>query len=118
MRAAVLVLASVAVFGVGCGQETTPVRLGGDVKPPRVIETGEPELPDDFEGKSRSVSLTVYLWVDEKGIPSHVRIVKSSAPELNELWVAAVQKYRFAPAMLDGEPVAVDMSMGISADGY
>jgi protein TonB len=51
----------------------------------------------------------VYLWVDEKGNPSHVRVVHGIGMGLDEKAIEAVRQYKFTPATVNGKPVKVDM---------
>jgi TonB family protein len=55
----------------------------------------------------------VSLIVTEEGLPSEVKIVKGVGMGLDEKAVAAVQKYRFRPAMKDGRPVAFPLHIQV-----
>jgi protein TonB len=56
----------------------------------------------------------VNLWVDEKGIPSHVHVIRAVGMGLDERAVAAVKQYRFKPAMENGKPVTVEMNVEVT----
>ena len=119
MRIAVLALTG--VLGAGTGQvqqpaEVAPMHIGGSVKPPKVLESAEPQMPAttrDFD----AFSAQIYLWVNEKGETSHVKVMKSSGrADVDEPFMAAVKKYKFAPATLNGNPVTVDLYMNVNVN--
>jgi protein TonB len=56
----------------------------------------------------------VYLWVDKNGVPTHVRVIKGIGPAFDGSAVKAVQQYKFKPATLNGEPVAVDLYIDVN----
>ena len=61
-----------------------------------------------------SGTVLVNLWVDQNGIPRDVRVVRGIGKGLDEKAVEAVSKYRFKPAMEDGQPVPVELNMEIN----
>ena len=56
----------------------------------------------------------VNLWVDEKGNPTHVHVIRGIGMGLDEKAVAAVKLYRFKPAMENGKPVTVEMNVEVT----
>jgi protein TonB len=60
----------------------------------------------------------VYLIVDEKGMPTHVRVVRGAGMGLDEKAVEAVRQYRFKPAMQDGKPVTVDLYINVTFEVF
>jgi protein TonB len=119
MRIAVLALAG--FFATGTGQiqqpaEVAPMHIGGAVKPPKVVWSEEPQLPSTIRA-FEAFSAQIYLWVNEKGETSHVKVLKSSGrADIDEAFVDAVKKYKFAPATLNGNPVAVDLYMDVNVN--
>jgi periplasmic protein TonB len=55
----------------------------------------------------------VYLWVDEHGNPTHVRVVRGIGLGLDEKAAEAVRQYKFRPAMENGKPVTVEMYVDV-----
>jgi len=49
------------------------------------------------------------LVISSKGEVSSAKVVKSPAPELTEAAFSAVQKFRFKPARLKDNPVAIQI---------
>jgi len=91
-----------------------PYHLGGDVKPPILIYSAEPEFSEDARRAKKGGSVLVYLWVDAQGLPSHLRIVRGVGYGLDEKAVEAIRQYRFKPATLNGEPVTVDLNIEVN----
>ncbi len=56
----------------------------------------------------------VRLIVDASGNPQDPRIVKSLDPGLDQEAIKAVMKYRFKPAMRNGQPVPVFITIAIN----
>ena len=73
---------------------------------PTVEKGGAPHIAGD-SGATASVAFEV----DERGNPSNVRVEKAS----DEAWareaVAAIEKWKFSPAMKDGNPISVPVKM-------
>ena len=64
-----------------------------------------------------STAVVLKLWVDTKGVPSHIRVLQGGDSAENEkIIIAAVQQYRFEPAMENGKPVLVEMNLDLDID--
>jgi TonB family protein len=50
--------------------------------------------------------VTLYLVIDAKGVPTKLQVIHSLSPGLDNNAIAAVSKWRFAPAAKDGKPIA------------
>jgi protein TonB len=61
-----------------------------------------------------SGDVEVYLWVDEHGNPTHVRVVRGMGMGLDERAVEAVKQYKFKPAMENGRAVTVEMYIDVT----
>jgi TonB family protein len=55
----------------------------------------------------------VYVIVDAQGMPQIPRVVRPLGMGLDEKAIEAVNKYRFKPAMKDGEPVPVGITVEV-----
>ena len=109
-----------AGVGNGSGYNTGggPVHFGGSVKPPTVLYSVEPEFSEEARKAKFSGNVQVYLWVDELGNPSHIRVVRGVGMGLDEKAVEAVRQYKFRPAMQNGKPVKVDMYVDVNFNIY
>jgi TonB family protein len=92
---------------------TTQVRpISTGVTPAEVIyspniEVSNPAIiPEDAE-------VVLQLNVDTDGKARDIEVVKSINPELDAPVVAAVRKFRFAPARLDNQAIPTDMTLTI-----
>jgi len=105
-----------AGVGNGSGYNTGggPVHIGGSVRAPIVLHSVDPEFSEEARKAKFSGNVQVYLWVDEQGNPSHVRVVRGVGMGLDEKAVEAVRQYKFKPAMQDGKPVKVDLYIDVN----
>jgi TonB family protein len=87
-------------------------QVGPGVTPPRVVRTVTPTLPFHTSGR---VVLDVVL--QEDGTPRVVRVLQTAGPQVDEAAVAAVERWRFRPAMRDGRPVKVRMTTEMDIHG-
>jgi periplasmic protein TonB len=96
--------------GVGGGV----FRVGGGVSAPRVIYQPDPEYSE--EARKAKYQGTVVLWmiVDPNGAPQQVRVTRKLGMGLDEKAIEAVRKWKFEPAMKDGKPVAVQISVEVN----
>jgi TonB family protein len=96
---------------------------GDGVAPPSLIHTVNPEYSKEAKKRHISGVTTVSVTVDADGNPSNVHVLRSMADEmdkenqavarsLDQKAVDAVKHYRFAPAMFQGKPVAVEINLG------
>jgi protein TonB len=98
----------------GTGSGTNPLHAGtGGIHDPVLIHSVEAEFSELARQHKFSGNVQVYLWVDEQGNPSHIRVVRGVGMGLDENAVAAVRQYKFKPAMKDGKPVKVDMYIDV-----
>ncbi len=74
------------------------------IKAPKARYSEDPSYPPGREGKPGQAVLR--LVVDEKGSVRSPTTVSSSGPEYTEAAIRAVREWKFAPATLNGEPVA------------
>ena len=58
--------------------------------------------------------MIVRFRVDEHGRTRNIHVLKPVNPTVNARVVNAVRRYRFAPATLDNQKVAVDINMTIN----
>lgn len=58
--------------------------------------------------------MVVSFRVDEKGIPQNVHLLKSINQSVDGRVLAAVRDYRFEPAKLDDQAVAMDVKLAIN----
>jgi protein TonB len=103
-------------IGPGSGGNTGggPMHIGGSVLPPSLLFHVDPEFSEEARKAKFSGDVQVYLWVDEQGNPSHVKVIRGVGMGLDEKAVEAVRQYKFKPAMRDGKPVKVDLYVNVN----
>jgi protein TonB len=92
--------------------------VGGGVSKPEVIYFVEPEFTDEARKAKASGNVLVYIWVDEQGRPSHIRVARGMGFGLDQRALDAVAQYRFKPAMENGKPVKVEMYVDVNFNIY
>lgn len=84
------------------------------VTPPKAIHMEEAEFSDEARRKGVEGIVIVSFTVSEEGRPTELQVVKSLGYGLDEKALQAVRAYRFQPAMKDGKPVAVPISVEVN----
>jgi TonB family protein len=108
-----------AHFGIAFAQTpaavavSEPMKVGGDVLPPKLISTVEPKYPRPLFHKRKPGLVLVGLTVPVDGVPTDVHIVKTGGDTFDKSALAAVQQYRFQPASLHGKPVPVAINVEV-----
>ena len=90
-----------------------PMKIGGDVLPPKLIHSVEPHYPRPLFHKPKPSMTLVGLTVPIDGIPTDIHIVKSGGASFDKAALKAVRQYRFSPATLHGKPVPVAIKVEI-----
>jgi len=98
-------------FGAGSGGGTGngPYRPGGSVSSPRVLVHVEPRYTSEALERRIQGEVWLRLVVTQSGAPTDVRVVRTLDASLDEEAIRAVQGWRFAPGMLAGRPVDVEV---------
>jgi TonB family protein len=81
-------------------------RMGNGVTPPRPIVNVMPEYSDQARRQKIQGVVVVSMLVTEDGLPTDFRVEKSLGYGLDEKALQAAARYRFKPAMRDGNPVS------------
>jgi TonB family protein len=83
-----------------------PLEVAGGIVPPVILESAEPDLSGVVSFGARRV-LIVRATITSEGDVSDVVVLRSVRPAIDDLYVAAIRRWRFQPATLHGRPVAV-----------
>jgi TonB family protein len=94
--------------------DTKPRRIGGGVKPPKLLHAKEPEFNDAARGLKYSGIVLINFWLHPDGTVSHLSVVRALGLGLDERALAAVQKYTFSPATMNDKPVLVELDVEIN----
>jgi TonB family protein len=87
--------------------------VGGGVSAPTVIHSAEPEFTDEARRANLQGTVAIALIVDAQGNPQDIRVVRHLGMGLDEKAIAAVRQYKFKPALYQGNPVAVQMTIDV-----
>jgi bla regulator protein blaR1 len=83
--------------------------IGGDVSAPELIFAPDPQYSEEAKRSKYQGICVLSLVVDAEGNPQRVQVVRHLGKGLDQKAVEAVKQYRFEPAMLHGDPVAVEV---------
>ncbi len=92
----------------------SPIRVTTGVTAPKLVHVVD--VPAD--GAAWHISgiqktAVVSMLVDEKGVPSNLKIVRSIGADMDNNVLAAVKQYRFQPGSLNHQPTAVPVNLEV-----
>ncbi|HKC12020.1 MAG TPA: TonB family protein, partial [Vicinamibacteria bacterium] len=87
--------------------EGTLVEMDASVTPPAHLSGGAASYPDKARKLKLRGSVLVEMIVTEKGEPTEIHVLESTAALLDEAVVESVRKWHFEPARKDGVKVRV-----------
>jgi TonB family protein len=93
----------------------TPLaRVGGGVSAPVALNMVEAQFSDEARNAHYEGVCIVQVIVDAKGNPQNPRIVRALGLGLDAKAIEAVKRYKFKPAMKNGTPVPVMISVQVN----
>jgi TonB family protein len=98
---------SVVVPEGPAGPAIGPMQIGGDVRAPVRIYSPDPRYPEEARHARVQGVVILQTIIDKLGNVTDVRVLKGLPSGLTEAAVEAVSSWRFKPATLEGQPVAV-----------
>lgn len=95
--------------------ERAPVRMGGNIKPPRKLVDVRPIYPQAMRDAGLEGVVSLTALIDVAGRVSSVRVIGSPAhPDLGRAAAEAVRQWQFSPTLLNGEAVEVLMNVQVA----
>lgn len=95
--------------------ERAPVRIGGNIKPPRKLVDVRPIYPQAMRDAGLEGVVSLTALIDAEGRVSSVRVIGSPAhPDLGKAAAEAVRQWQFSPTLLNGEAVEVLMNVSVA----
>ena len=91
-----------------------PLRVGGDVKAPVVINRVEPVYPEVARKARISGIVIVECIIDKGGNVTNVQVLKPLPFGLDQAAVDAVKRWKFKPGTLNGQPVDVIFNLTVN----
>lgn len=88
-------------------------RIGGDVKAPVLLSKIEPQYSEEARLAKYSGSVLLDIEVGEDGLTRNIRVTRPLGFGLDQKAVEAVSHWKFIPATLNGQPVAVSAEVEV-----
>lgn len=104
--------------GSGGGIGGGVYRVGGGISAPTAISSPDPQYTEEARRAKRQGTCTLWLIVDSAGQPRDIRVVRGLGYGLDQKAVEAVRNWRFNPALKDGKPVDVQISVEVEFHLY
>jgi TonB family protein len=93
---------------------SSALHIGPGMSPPKLLSKVEPEYSEEGRVAKYQGTVALYVDIDVDGVPRNIRIARSLGFALDENAVAAVQQWRFQPAVKDGAPITVQASIEVN----
>jgi len=84
-----------------------------DVVPPFPVQKQMPEWPEELVARYRGQLLVVYTVISSEGNMERVKMMQSPNIRFNEVLFAVLDKWKFRPAIVNGNSVAVKALLGV-----
>jgi len=97
-------------------QREDPVRVGGKLNEPRLLTRVLPEYPLVAKQAGIQGDVVVKTTIDPKGNVVNMQVLSGPAM-LRAPALAALRRWKYEPSTLDGQPIAVQMSVTIRFSG-
>jgi TonB family protein len=104
--------------GSGGGIGGGVFKVGGGISAPKPITTPDPEYTEEARLAKTEGKCILWLIVDDTGKPRNIKVVRGLGSGLDARAIAAVQQWRFQPALKDGKPVNVQISVEVGFHLY
>jgi periplasmic protein TonB len=104
--------------GTGGGIGGGVFKVGGGISAPQPISTPDPEYTEEARNAKTQGTCILWLIVDDQGNPRDIRVVRGLGFGLDAKAIAAVKQWKFQPAMKDGHPVNVQISIEVGFKLY
>jgi TonB family protein len=93
-------------------QPEGPVKIGGDVKEPRLVSSALPVYPIGAMQAGVQGDVVIQTTIDKEGKVVQMSVVSGPTP-LRQAALDALRRWKYEPSTLDGQPVAVQMQVTI-----
>ena len=104
--------------GSGGGMGGGVFKVGGGISAPQAVSTPDPEYTEEARMAKTQGKCILWLIVDDTGKPRNIKVVRGLGFGLDTKAIEAVQQWRFQPALKDGKPVNVQISVEVGFHLY
>lgn len=94
-------------------EEVENLGKGADL-PPTILKAFDPEYSDQGRKNLINGICLISLVVDAQGLPHELRLVRRIEPGMDANAIAAVSHYRFRPALRNGHPIPVRLTIEVT----
>lgn len=81
--------------------------------PPRQIHAPKPKYPKSERKAHRQGTVKLKLVVGPDGVPHDIAVSQALSADLDKAAIDAVNRWKFAPAIKDGKPIAVEIAIEV-----
>ncbi|HTV53739.1 MAG TPA: hypothetical protein VMI06_02370 [Terriglobia bacterium] len=89
----------------------------GELQPPFPRKKEAPQWPVELSTRYRGQLMVIYGVIGRNGKLLNMRMMQTPNPELNQPLFKALQQWLFSPARMNGQPVAVEILLGVPLVG-
>jgi TonB family protein len=104
--------------GVGGGMGGGVYKVGGGISAPTAISAPDPDYTEEARRAKKQGTCVLWLIVDSTGHPRDIKVVRGLGFGLDAKAVEAVKQWKFQPALKDGRPVDVQISVQVDFHLY
>ncbi len=105
--------AALPLSATGAPPARQPLRVGGNIKPPRKVLDVKPDYPLVAQDAHVSGVVIIEATIDRDGTVSETRVLRS-IPLLDQAALTAVRGWQYEPTWLNGEAVPVIMVVTVN----
>ncbi len=91
---------------------SAPVRVGGELKEPKLLSTTAPVYPVAARQASIDGDVVIHAVIDKNGSVAKADVISGPAM-LRQAALTAVLRWKYAPSVLDGQPVSVETTVTV-----
>jgi TonB family protein len=95
----------------------TTQRVSSGVVAPKLAHTVAIQADDRLILTGIRRTIVVGMTIDKNGVPSDLKVLRSSGGALDQNVLQAVSQYRFRPGTLDNQPVSFPFSLELVVQG-
>jgi periplasmic protein TonB len=104
--------------GTGGGIGGGVYKVGGGISAPQTISAPDPDYTEEARKAKKQGTCVLWMIVDAAGRPRDIRVVRGLGLGLDAKALEAVRQWRFQPALKDGKPVDVQISVEVEFHLY
>ncbi len=93
-------------------EPAVPLPVGGDVKPAQLVKSVPPVYPALAKSQRLSGSVQIDALIDASGSVASMKVL-SGPPVLHKAALDAVKQWKYSPALLDGEPTSMHLTVTV-----